>query len=49
MTGETDPVKKNIYSKSMERCEQLVEINKMDKHSIPSPILISGTKVITNK
>ena len=49
MTGETDPIKKNVYSKSIEICEQLAETNKMDKYSIPSPILISGTKVITNK
>ena len=49
MTGETEPVKKkNLESCILRRDKILAEggKNTSSNHDVPSPILLSGTKVI---
>lgn len=50
MTGETEPVKKNIYPKCLKVSQFLIsngEKNTSGKHDVPSPVLLSGTRVLT--
>lgn len=52
MTGETEPVAKNILLTCERRRQDLTrnqEINEEDKHQIPSPILMSGTRVLAGE
>lgn len=52
MTGETDPIHKNILAqciRKMNEIESNGEKNLADKHEVPSPILLSGTKVLTGE
>lgn len=52
MTGESDPIKKNLLKhciKKKEHIEKSGEKNLANKHEIPSPILMSGTKVLTGE
>lgn len=52
MTGEPDPIVKNIYQVCRNKkrdIEQTAEKNTVDKHEVPSPILFSGTKVLTGE
>lgn len=52
MTGESDPIKKNtlaICLKKKQHLEQQGEKNIADKHEVPSPIIMSGTKVLTGE
>ncbi len=48
MTGEADPIKKNVLAESIKRRDQIIkEGNKIiDNHDIFSPILLSGTRVL---
>jgi magnesium-transporting ATPase (P-type) len=52
MTGETDPVPKhtlqNCINKKAE-AERSGEGQKVDRHGIPSPVLMSGTKVLSGE
>ena len=48
MSGETDPIKKNILSESIKRRDQIIEEGAratVANHDIFSPILLSGTRV----
>lgn len=52
MTGETSPIRKNILSKCLKVSKELVESgekNTSGKHDVPSPIMLSGTKVLTGE
>ncbi len=52
MTGESDPVKKNILKSCLKKKELIDsngEKNIATKHTIPSPILMSGTKILTGE
>ena len=64
MTGETDPIKKNILQACIEKRNQLIEdgarvINKYiyiilqqntaGRHDVPSPIMMSGTRVLSGE
>ena len=48
MTGETDPIKKDVLSESIKRRDQIIEEgtkNTISNHDVFSPILLSGTRV----
>jgi hypothetical protein len=50
MTGETDPVHKNVLEQCVKKKEEIEangEKNSAGKHDIPSPILMSGTRMLT--
>ncbi len=52
MTGETDMIHKSTLDEAVEKMNQYknegtFNTDEVDIHSIPSPILLSGTKVIT--
>jgi magnesium-transporting ATPase (P-type) len=50
MTGETDPVSKNIFEVCLKKkyeSEVTAKREEHDKHEIPSPILLSGTKILS--
>jgi magnesium-transporting ATPase (P-type) len=50
MTGEGDPITKNTLDVCIKRKEYLEkngEKNLADKHLVPSPILMSGTSILT--
>jgi magnesium-transporting ATPase (P-type) len=52
MTGETDPLHKNTYQyclKKKREIEASGEKNNSEKHEIPSPILLSGTKILSGE
>lgn len=52
MTGETDPIKKQILKDCIARQEEVEangEKNLADRHEVPSPILMSGTKVLSGE
>ena len=48
MTGETDPLKKNTIAACIKKRNEIRsegEEKNADHHSVPSPILLAGTKV----
>ena len=48
MTGETDPIKKVMFSECLQKRDQIVAEggkNTCSKHEVPSPVILSGTKV----
>ncbi|EGR33372.1 hypothetical protein IMG5_055150 [Ichthyophthirius multifiliis] len=50
MTGETDPVKKSIFSECLKKRNHIIKIgekNSSGSHDVPSPVILSGTKVLT--
>lgn len=52
MTGETDPVHKNVFEKCYEKQQEIEESgerNKAGKHDVPSPIIMSGTRVLAGE
>lgn len=52
MTGETDPVKKNILDVCIKKRNQLIDEglrNTSGVHDVPSPILMSGTRVLSGE
>jgi len=52
MTGETDPVKKNIISYCIDKRNSIIEEgakNTAGRHEVPSPILMSGTRVLSGE
>ena len=52
MTGESDPVKKNILSACLDKRNQMKEegeSNTAEKHDVPSPLLMSGTRVLSGE
>ena len=52
MTGETDPINKNVFKhclRKKQHLEQSGEKNLADKHEVPSPIVMSGTKILTGE
>jgi P-type E1-E2 ATPase len=52
MTGETDPVHKNVIEKCLKKQEEIVhncEKNVSGKHDVPSPIMMSGTRILTGE
>ena len=52
MTGEGDPINKNtLYAcvKKKDQLEKNGEKNLADKHLVPSPILMSGTSILSGE
>lgn len=52
MTGESEPIKKSLLKyciNKKQHLEKTGEKNLADKHEIPSPILLSGTKVLSGE
>ena len=62
MTGESDPIKKNLLVQCLEKKNQIIEEggrvilfsflspkNTAGKHDVPSPILMSGTRVLSGE
>ncbi|CAD8078964.1 unnamed protein product [Paramecium primaurelia] len=52
MTGETDPIKKNVLSECINKRNQLKEEgaqNTAGHHDVPSPIMMSGTRVLSGE
>jgi magnesium-transporting ATPase (P-type) len=52
MTGETEPIKKNLYERCVSKAEEIVgngEKNTAGKYDVPSPILMSGTRILTGE
>lgn len=52
MTGETDPIKKNILSFCIEKRNNLIEEgarNTAGRHDVPTPILMSGTRILSGE
>jgi len=52
MTGETDPLKKDTLDICIEKRNQIIADggkNSSGHHDVPSPILMSGTKVLTGE
>ena len=52
MTGETDPIKKSSIKECCLGRDELVKensLNPSEHHAIPSPIILSGTKVLTGE
>jgi magnesium-transporting ATPase (P-type) len=52
MTGETEPVHKNIIEKCVKKQEEIItngEKNVSGKHDVPSPIIMSGTRMLTGE
>ena len=52
MTGETEPIKKNLLKHCLKKksaLEKSGERNLANKHEIPSPIMLSGTKILTGE
>jgi magnesium-transporting ATPase (P-type) len=53
MTGESDAIKKNTIEKCMRKAGHVrantSKIGKISKHDVPSPIILSGTKVLTGE
>ena len=52
MTGETDPIKKNVFDFCLAKRNLIIDAgDKMNsgKHDVPSPILFSGTSIITGE
>jgi len=50
MTGEPDPMLKNTLASCLQKKYEVDSSglrNESDKHEIPSPIMLSGTKVLT--
>ena len=50
MTGETDPIKKMVLKECIAKQEEVEkngEKNIADRHEIPSPIVMSGTKILS--
>ena len=50
MTGESEPVQKAVLNACIAKKKELESSgckNSSDKHDVPSPILLSGTKVLT--
>ena len=48
MTGETDPIKKNILSICIEKRNQTDSVT-AGHHDVPSPIMMSGTRVLSGE
>lgn len=49
MTGETEPIKKNVLAECIKKRDQILEEgakNTIGNHDVYSPILLSGTRVI---
>jgi magnesium-transporting ATPase (P-type) len=53
MTGEIDPIQKNILTACTGKLREVLNENEgeknEDKHAVPSPILMSGTRVLTGE
>jgi P-type E1-E2 ATPase len=52
MTGETDPIRKMVLKDCIARQEEVEkngEKNLADRHEVPSPIVMSGTKVLSGE
>ncbi len=49
MTGETEPVQKALFEICKKKKEEAKsnQNDHSDKHDVPSPILLSGTKVLS--
>ena len=52
MTGETEPIKKMVLKDCIAKQEELEkngEKNLVERHEVPSPIIMSGTKVLSGE
>ena len=48
MTGETDPIKKNLLAYCIAKRNQ-TDSTTAGHHEVPSPIMMSGTRVLTGE
>jgi len=52
MTGETDPIKKNVLDKCIAKRDEIInngDKNGAGKHDVMSPLIMSGTRVLTGE
>lgn len=52
MTGESDPVKKNVLAACVAKMQKVItegEKNSVGKHGVPSCIIMSGTRILTGE
>lgn len=52
MTGESDPVKKEVLSHCVAKMKEIIfngEKNEVGKHGVPSNIIMSGTRILTGE
>lgn len=52
MTGETDPIKKNVIDVCIHDRDKIIADNCKNtagKHDVPSPLIMSGTKTLTGE
>lgn len=52
MTGETDPIKKNILEKSREARDKIIADGARDSassHDVPGAMIMSGTRILTGE
>ena len=49
MTGETNSIKKNTIQNCVEKRNQLKMEGEVDRHSTPSPLMMSGTRVLNGE
>lgn len=50
MTGETDPMKKNLLKDCIRKRNEIISSGEQDSattHDVPSPMILSGTKILT--
>lgn len=52
MTGESDPVKKEVLGHCVAKMKEVLfncEKNEVGKHGVPSNIIMSGTRILTGE
>ena len=52
MTGETNPIKKNTIYGCVEKMEEIIESGEKNSagiHDVPSPVILSGTRMLTGE
>jgi len=52
MTGETDPIKKNVLEKSREARDKIIADGARDNatsHDVPGLMIMSGTRILTGE
>ena len=52
MTGQTDPVHKNIFSRCLKKYQEIIangQKNVSGRHDVPSPVIMSGTRMLTGE
>ena len=49
MTGQTEPIHKNTLQRCLKKKKEVGTDSEDCKHEIPSPVMMSGTKVLTGE